>query len=209
MEKVHKVKLTASLPEDVALITKDAAENLRNALDHAVYACAAFLTGGNPDKAGFPFAKTAAGVKERLNSPRLDGNPPEIRPLLASFEPHQRGNALLWGLHQLRNSNTHRMLVSVGMASTTDGVMDANVITGSVRWGGSRWDMAKNECEFLRVKGAADFRFQVNIQIYGVFRDIVGFGGHEVVSTLIPIADEVERIVSAIEAETRRIIVHP
>lgn len=206
-EKVHKFRLTAKLPGKVSNIVKDIAGNLRDALDHAVYGCAVSLYGGEPSDTGFPFAKDAAGVDGELKGKRLRGNPPEIRSFLAAFNPYPGGNDLLWGLNQIRNPNTHRIIVPVGTAVVSNSSEMRNLQGGtSLKFGYSHWDPAKNEVEFLRASPDWTFQYKVQIAFDVTFEGTLLLSGKPLVPTLIAIADEVERVCGFIEAETARIL---
>jgi len=212
-QDVHKVRLTATLPGNIRPIIKDAAGNLRDALDHAVYACAVYLVGGEPDNTGFPFAGDAKGVEGELGSDRLRGNPLEIRPCLASFQPYPAGNGLICGLNRIRNPNTHRVLVPVGsVAAVPQSYVKFALWGGGLGGGGGggfrpggRWDAIKNEIELVRVGRGTQINIEVTVAFSVSFGDVKILAGREVIGTLLAIASEVERIVAAIEAETLRL----
>jgi len=204
-ENIHKFRLTTQIPGKIRTIAKDATSNLRDALDHAVYGAALLLGRVNPNNTGFPFARDAVGVRGELDCKRLSGNPPEIRPLLASFEPHEGGNELLFGLNSIRNPNTHRVLVPVMATSmATSGLINAT-INGGLKFGYSRWDATKNEVEFMRIGRDSHFECQINVASTITFGDIGILAGREVAGTLRQIAVEVEQTVLSIETEARRI----
>ena len=209
-QQVHKVRLTAKLPERVTAIVKDVTGNLRDALDHAVYACAVALSVDEPTSTGFPFARDAAGVTGELNGKRLSGNPPEIRAFLAAFEPHQTGNQLLWGLNRIRVPKTHRVLIPVliSAGSTSIGIGELRMAGGGAggQIGYSKWDPAKNEVEYMRLPYRSTFKYEMQTSFDVLFGEIEAVGGQPAIGTLNAIAGEVERVVSAIEAETTRII---
>ncbi|MER8453765.1 hypothetical protein NKG60_27960 [Mesorhizobium sp. M1428] len=207
-EEIHKLRLSAKLPAKISAVVKDATGNLRDALDHAVFASAVAISGNvNPSDTGFPFAKDANGVTGELHGKRLRGNPPEIRPFLASLNPHETGNALLWSLNKIRNPNTHRVIIPVGAATIAgDASMNGFHIIGGLRFGYSRWHPTTNEVEFLRVGIGSIVNYQVDITSHVAFGDIETLRGKEIIGTLLAMATEVERIVSGIKAETARIL---
>jgi hypothetical protein len=206
---VYKIQWTGIIPTTVQPIIKDVTSNIRDALDHAVYASAVFIRSGAPTYTGFPFARDAAGVQGELAGPRLRDNPPEIRPLLASFEPHESGNKLLCGLNRIRNPNTHRFLVPVGQVAqasrTTIAKMQIDGDASGLTAGYSKWNPTTNEVEFMRIPQGAEFNYKVYVTFHIVFGNVDMLRNHEVGGALNAIASEVERIVFAIEAETYRI----
>lgn len=208
-EQVHKVRLVAKLPRRAEAILKDAASNLRDALDHAVHCSALILDSSFPNCTGFPFATHPNGVAGELESDRLKGIHPEIRALLAGFEPYETGNKLLWGLNRIRVPTTHRMLIPMLIAP--DGVFIGpgtfRMVTDgtSPKIGYSKWNPAENEVEYMRLPGNATAEYEVNLTVRVVLDNIPALADQEVVSALYAIASEVDRIVSAIEAETHRV----
>lgn len=205
-ENVHKFRLTGQFPDKIEMILKDAVGALRDALDHAVYSATKVLSGGDPKRTGFPFARDAAGVNGQLNGRSLGGNAPELRPFLAALQPHEGGNALLWGLNSIRNPGTHRFVVPIGSAVMMGGL---TIRSGLIRGGSigySRWDTAKQEVEFMRLSPDSRVDYQVRPAFNVAFEGSHALSGQPAFGTLREIAAEVERVVLAIEAETARII---
>lgn len=208
-QEVHKIRLTAKIPGSLIAIVKDATSNLRDALDHAVYASAVRLAGGgDPDNTGFPFARDAAGVAGELNGRRLRGNPPEIRPYLASLEPHETGNPILWALNRARNPNTHRILVPVGAASTGTSMRIIEIeASGPSMIGMNKWLPATNEVEFMRLGSqGSKVEYEVQATFQVTFGEVDCLRGKEVLGALDAMASEVKRVVLGIKAETARIL---
>ncbi len=58
--------------------------------DHAIYAAAITLSGGTPEKTGFPFANDAAHLQGELGTWKFADVPGELHPLLMSFKPYLR-----------------------------------------------------------------------------------------------------------------------
>lgn len=206
-QNVYCVRIIGpDLPPKIANIVKDAAGNLRDALDHAVYGAAVAKSGGEPKNTGFPFAKDAAGVQGELGGKRLSGNPPEIHPILASFKPYEGGNDTLWALNQIRNPSTHRFIVPVGSAAMMGSLdIGSAMITGNSEIGYSRWDAAKKEVEYMRLGPGSTSQHQVNISVAVMFDGIKAVAGKPVIPTLNLMVAEVDRVISAIEGECRRL----
>ncbi|MCA0302820.1 MAG: hypothetical protein LCH95_10475 [Proteobacteria bacterium] len=194
------------LPPKVMNIVKDAAGNLRDALDHSVYAAAVAKGGGEPKHTKFPFAQNAAGVQGELHSRFCSDVPIEIHPLLTGFKPYEGGNDTLWALNQLRNPNTHRFIVPVGSAALVGNLgISTAAITGNSEIGYSRWSPTKKEIEYMRLGPGSTIQHQVSISLGVTFEGIKAIAGKAVIPTLDAMASEVERIVSDIEAECRRV----
>ncbi len=101
------------LPDSLATIAGDAAQNLRTALDY-IAAELARNNGGDPTKVYFPIAESADKYKAELNG-KTKGVSSEAIKVFDRIEPYDGGNGrLLWALHTLNNADKHRLLVSVG-----------------------------------------------------------------------------------------------
>jgi hypothetical protein len=205
-QSVYKVRLTAKLPGRLGPILKDATSNLRDALDHAVYAAAVCLGVPDPKATGFPFANDARHLEGELSTWKFEHVPKEIRPVLMSFKPYPAGNDLLVGLNRIRNPNTHRVIVPVGFATLGNQLTVSSGLIKGGMIGYSRWDATKNEIEFMRLSPGSHMHFSVTVSFDVTFGDVEFFKGKPLVGTLTDIAAEVGRIVGSIEAETVRIM---
>ena len=58
----------------------------------------------------------------------------------------------------------------------------------------------------MRVGRGSEMHYQINASFDVLFGDVEVFGGRQAVATLKALADEVERILGAIEAETAHIL---
>jgi hypothetical protein len=199
---VVKIKLTKQLPVNFALIASDAAVNLRSVLDHACYAVA--VASGNiaPKYAQFPFAGTAERFEDNLRGSK--DLPEQIRPIFRSFQPYKGGNGLLYALNQISNTNKHVTLVALGAAVIRQSgkfhaVGYMSVPTNPV------WDNAKNEIIVATIGHGTKFDYDVNFAFFVTFNEVEGISGQEAVRVLNALASEVERVLMAIEAESRRI----
>lgn len=207
-QDVYKIKITEPLPRVLSTIAKDAFSNIRDSLDHAVYASAVAIRGGSPRDTAFPFANDAIGVHDLLNT-KLTGVPPEIRTMLESFQPHKAGNQALWGLNRTRNTKTHRFLVPLAAASIGGGFhVDFAEISGASTFGYSRWDASRNEVEFMRMPQGAKFDCKVNIAFSVLLGDVEVFGGMPIIEILNLCAREAQAVIDTIEAEALRISRH-
>jgi hypothetical protein len=206
-QQVFKLRITAKLPSPIRLIFKDATSNLRDALDHAVYASAIALGVNNPKKTGFPFANDSVHLQSELGTWKFSDVPREIHPVLMSFNPYPTGNDLLVGLNRMRNPNTHRAIVPIAFADAGNAITASTAtIVGGGQLGYSLWDATKNEVEYMRLGIGSTFNGNVEFAFNVTFGDIDIVADKPVVSTLREIANEVDRIVLGLEAETTRLI---
>jgi len=130
------------------------------------------------------------------------------RALLVGFEPHAKGNQVLWGLNRLRVPNTHRILspVLLNAVGTSIGLGTLQMPGGGGQLGYSKWDKIKGEVEFMRLPHGSTYKYEVMVSYSVTFGNIDALNEKEIISTLLAMADEVERVVNDIEAETARII---
>jgi hypothetical protein len=206
LQQVYKIRLTAALPARLPAVLKDATSNLRDALDHAVYAAAVTLGVSEPTATGFPFANNEPHLYGELGTWKFTHVPQSIHPVLVSFKPYPGGNDLLVGLNRIRNPNTHRIIVPVGFATMGNEISIAHgTIGGNSQIGYSRWDAAKNEVEFMRLGQGSQMHYTVKASFDVTFGDLEFVGGKPVVATLRKIMAEVNRVVLALEAECARL----
>jgi hypothetical protein len=203
-EDIHKVRLTQPMPVAIPGIAVDALNNLRSALDQAGYAVAiAASTTGK--KAHFPFGKTLTEVQSRITGTSKH-IPKEIFDVMVAFQPYEGGNAPLWAVNELCNTNKHEDVVPALFAAGTGFVQDEASFGAviSYRWP-PQWDSAKQEMEICRISHGATVKYHLTIQPLIVFSKIKGIGRAPVVGLLTTMLREVDRVVVAIEAESRRI----
>jgi hypothetical protein len=101
------------LPDGLATIAGDAAQNLRTALDY-VAAELARANGADPRKVYFPISESAEKYKAELDG-KTKGISAEAVKVFDLIEPYGGGHGqMLWVLHTLNNADKHRLLVSVG-----------------------------------------------------------------------------------------------
>jgi hypothetical protein len=119
---VHKMRFVKQLPAGFSEMTGDIVDNLRAALDHAVYGVAiAAAPGTRPLNAYFPFSRDASKFEANLKG-RCADVPKEIYPLLRSYEPYKGGSDALWAINQVCVANKHTLIIPIGTACATVGL---------------------------------------------------------------------------------------
>ena len=203
INQLHKIKFTKSLPDEFAIITADAVDNLRSALDHAWHAIAVASSAIKPTgEAYFPFADNAAKFKKRLIGCKKF--PQDILALLRRFQPHKGGDDLLWALNRICAANKHRMLAPIGIAV---GGMHIRYMTfsgpGSIPM--PRWDRAKQEIIYAIVGPNGKIEYNIDITFDVAFDKVEAVGGQPAIAILNALASKVEDILKALEGAARKL----
>jgi hypothetical protein len=202
-EQLHKLKFTAPLPPTLKVCASDIANNLRSALDQAVW-CSVVDLGEQPDKKlHFPFGVSMESMENAIKG-RLQKVAPKVVTLIRSFQPYKGGDDLLWGLSKLSAANKHQMLVPV--AATTDAMLVNNMtISGPASIPVPVWDKQKNELVFARVGKGGILKYDVAFSFYLAFGDIEIVKDQPTIPTLHTLIGKTENILSAIEKETTQL----
>jgi hypothetical protein len=183
-------------------IVFDITNNLRSALDHAVFAGTFELTGRELDKTKFPFGDTEKDARDDAKR-RCRDVPSELVDFLLALKPHRSGNPLLYGLNKLRNTKSHRVLIPFAAQPTIAGMGEPTPGTSVAH----EWDPSTGRFKAsLHLApevegGAVIFNFRLELLIgTGALR------GEPALRLFNRMLGEVERVVSAIEAETARLL---
>ncbi|WP_370306191.1 hypothetical protein [Sinimarinibacterium flocculans] len=201
-QEVLKIKLVKPLPSSIRGHADDAFGNLRSSLDQVGYVVAR-ASGGRGKKCSFPFGDNETEARSRAtgNSNEL---PAEIFDLMISFQPYAGGDDLLWALNEICNTGKHRLVRPV--FAIVGGLSMQNVrLSGSVSIPGM-WDSSKNEVVIATIGEGGSFSaddLQVSPDV--VLDDIKVVGGQPVLGVFDALASKVERAITAVEAEGRRI----
>jgi hypothetical protein len=176
--------------------------NLRSALDTAGYDIAVASGVTSPKNSAFPFAGSIGQMANALG--RSKDLPPQIQSLFCGFQPYPGGDDLLWALNEMCNTDKHRMLIPMGQ-----GMVRASA---AVRGTGffsmpdpHVWDRTKNEMELITLGPGATFNYHFDFRLFVAFSEIKVVDGEEVLRTFYELGRSVQSILTAIEAESRRI----
>jgi hypothetical protein len=204
IQKVHKIKFTKTLPDALSDRAAEAADSLRSALDQACYTVCRAAMGGDPKNTHFPFADTAQGIDDALSKGRSKDIPQDIATLLRGFKPYKGGNDLLWGLNRMRIANQHKLLVPIAVAA---GGSEFVAVEGAGPYSlmFPNFDRLKNE-SILAITGTnSKLQYQIKVSFQVTFDEVDALSGKEAIGTLNALAGEIEGILAAIKAESRRI----
>jgi hypothetical protein len=197
-EQVYKVKLIKPMPVHLENIVADAFNNLRNALDQAVF-------GLGKKKGYFPIRDTEAEFERAMGELRKK-LPPEICKLVVKFKPYKTGNDHLWALNKISGTNKHGIIRPVGIYTG-----DVHVKSGWIGGpgggtvGNPGWDRDKNELVIARVRSGGEFHMNFHFTPHIALNDVEIVDGQPVEGVLSYLIGIVEGIVMAFEAEAKRI----
>ena len=107
------VRATKPVPSGISLTAKDILQNLRSPLDYAV--CAVVEQAGqDTSRVMFPFGKTKKALKDEIKRRKIHLIP-DLADIIWAVKPYQRGNKMLFALHDLNRHAKHRKLTAVAM----------------------------------------------------------------------------------------------
>lgn len=201
--KLFKVRFKRPIPDT----TYDAVQNLRDALDHAGYGIAVASGKTSPLHTNFPFAPDLAKFEQQVGG-RCKDLPDEIVSLFRSFRPYKGGNDLIWALNRVAVTNKHMLVNPMVAASQNLFINTLSIGGGTVPFGigePARWDSTKNEITVMRLPADAQVQANFGVSVFIAFGEIDVVSGEPVDVILHTFAGEVERVLVALEVETRRI----
>lgn len=201
--KLHKIKLTQTIPPAIENIAGDAITNLRSALDHACFAVATASGNSDPQNAYFPFARNAERLETAIKG-RCKDIPQEIYPFFRNLKPYDGGDELLWTLNLLCNADKHRVITPMGTGFFQPGINLKG--TGFFELPTPPiWDCAKQEMVLMTLGPGATYDGHLQFILFVAFDKIGPASGMAVRGLLWQILVHVGQIVADMEAETRRL----
>jgi hypothetical protein len=196
VHEIHKFKLVKPMPRSFAGRTRDIINNLRSALDQAMFALVGKFQ-------YFPIRNSEPEFNEAIDR-LLKKVPKEICDLISGFKPYKGGNDLIWTLNKLSNTNKHGTISPI--AVVTQGMSFTSVsIAGNTSFQVPYWDRAKNEMILARNRRGSKFNMDIHLVMFIAIYDVEFVDKEPVLDVLKAFVSIVESIVMAIEAESKRI----
>jgi hypothetical protein len=186
-----KLKLTHSIPKDIAHLVGDIIHNLRASLDYS--ACDLAEANGAADVSNvyFPFGKTKesfeASAKEKLR--KLSK---EAREHIRALNPYRGGNEALWLIHYLDLGDKHRRLTPIGMSGSTGAKID-HLTSGSIKFASPKWESLAKGMRVATIATGSQWTGEISANT------TVAFGEIESIA-FIPVEPLMDRLV--FECET-------
>jgi hypothetical protein len=206
-EYTLKVVFSEPIDKRVKMQTFNVCSYLRSALDHACYASAVAIKGGEPKHTKFLFADTELALVALTGDRSCKDMHPDIISFIQSQKPYEAGNKPIWALNKLRNKSTHRILVPTTANAAGFGIHNGS-ISGSLS-NISEWKPLRRELAFCKLSPESLFNMQITPTIIVNFEMALGFAGEPAHESLEKLVSEVECIVMGIKAETIRILANP
>jgi hypothetical protein len=206
--KRYKIKFTGSIPSRARYVANNILINLRHALDQALVASIETITRTKAGRVYFPIANSPADLKGRLRN-----IPEALHPILTSFEPYPRGsgyvggNDFLCAVTKVVGPNKHQITLSPSLDMGPGFGIDTLRETGKVFKMNLPpvWDMANGEMILATVADDCDLHYDFKVAFQIAFGDAGPMFRQPVIPVLHKFTAIVERIILALEAETRRI----
>jgi|SRR5271156_4101803 len=117
---IYYVVSVKPIPSHLTLIAGDVIQNLVSALDHLAYQLVLKDTKGvppKPKKIYFPIFESSTEYEARKCG-KIEGAGKDTFDAIDKIKPYKGGNDDLWILHRLNNIEKHRLLLTVGSATS-------------------------------------------------------------------------------------------
>ena len=206
-EMIQGCVLEERAPDELLKIAYHIINDLRNALDQAVHAASLTLGTRYPDKTNFPVVEDASGLLRRLQtSPVCKGVPPELYPVIMSFQPYWQeregddGDTIIRALMEAANPNKHRIPIRVGLDISTIAIRTMVGVTLQVR------KITEHKVEIFRVRPGEVPNVDMDIQATVTFDEGRWLKGKMASVVFKLMHDRAGHIIDRLEAETLRIL---
>ena len=194
----HSIKLIRLLPGKLADITKETAEILLVALDHAAFAASKAAGSQRLMAVRFPIGSSIADL-DKVMTEICKGMPPMIADLIRGLQPFKGGNDLIWGLGAIAANESRDLIVPVG--SVDSGLTFINNKTEPR----VRWDAKRREIQLGIFPIHGTFNPDIDVRFTAAFAEIETLAGRPVLPVLKAMTDEIERVIAVMERKTSRL----
>jgi hypothetical protein len=198
--EIHKMFPAAEIPKDFLKMVSRAAQDLKSALDYAVYAVA-LHEGTDDDRIMFPIGKTREAFEHQMKHLKIERTSADLANLIRSIHPHKGGNDLLFALHQINRGDKHRKLAIVGMVSrVAEWGLDAGVI-GEMRFAPpspTGWHFLKDGFTVLELLGVG-VKGKIGLAVNVTLSEIEGFEGEPIIAIFEKMTRAVEGFLLLVE----------
>ncbi len=196
-KKVHTIRFTGRPPEILESIATDAAYNLRAALDQCSYAATQLISPTKSNRTHFPFGD-AGKVGFNVKGLGCESVTPEILAVFREFEPYAGGNAPLFSLNCLCNTNKHRFIGTTDYYGGPDTVVHSEAALPI-------WDGEKQQIIFRHGTPESYSEAGVNFSMLIVFDGIAEVSGRPAIPILSGFCGVTHAIIDSAAMARRRL----
>jgi hypothetical protein len=208
-EELHKIRLSREFPEMLPCVLFDAINNLRAVLDQAAYASAVASNSASLKAVKFPFGPSKSDFLNNLAGGCKD-LPPEIRALFKECKAYKGGNDTLWAINEIANAKKHLALIPLVIGNSianfsVEAIHQKGIF--EIRNFGSDalgWDREKNELKLFIVPAGSQIDVYGRISFQIAIEGIETLTDQPAIAVLDAMANIVQSIMRATEAECRR-----
>lgn len=197
------VQIDGGIPNRIGMEVRSTVRDLRDALDHAVFASAASLLSYEPEKTKFPVAISEDEFKKHLYGRGCSDVHSKIKEVILDEKPFKDGNRTLWALNEIRNRNTHRVLTLTNLTSSGLGILDGRIKGRIISI--SDWRSTRNRLYFCRLPRESEFDMRILPSLAICLQSLFVPEDQPILEFLQNALKEVERIVDRISGETLQI----
>lgn len=202
-DAVHKIRFVGEVPGELRTTASDTLNNLRHALDHAIFASRKVLNPKASRKTYFPIGENESSFNGEVKR-KCDGVHQGIVEVVRSFRPFNGGDELLWGMCKIAGPNKHQILLGVDLAIEPIS-QHIQVAVGDGQYGGCIRCGDANEWEIARMAPDSIIKFEYRTITYITFAEGEIIKDQVVSRLLDEHINKVEQIVLKIEQQTAAI----
>lgn len=198
---IHKLrfkKMPLVLGRNISKVGAD----LRSALDHVGYDCAALSGNTRLKYTHFPFGASESHLDDVIRGKCKD-LPKDIVSHFRSFKPYRGGDDLLWAINEIANGIKHRGIKPLAYEIGPTRLRKFNT-GGSSRFAfAPKWSGGKYEIELAHTSLGANPTYEFELAFRVAFDDVPIVDGADVVTTLQHMSAKVTGIIDSTEAKVR------
>lgn len=201
------------IPHRIRGLANNIVKDLRDALDQATFAATLHITGsGRKRNAHFPFGSSPADFDRAISLNQCRDIPPELYPVLKSFEPYPTGDDYAGGnnylrlLGQISGPHKHRFTLAPAVDVATTQISNFYFSAGDDGMELMPGDGVTKNNEYVLIRGGrgSEGKFDLSLSAYVAFAD-AKMKGIPVGDFLRECCSTVGYIVQEIQAQSLRI----
>lgn len=199
----------APVPDELRKLASHALWDIKHALDHAMYAAAYAVLGRDPGDLHFLTGTSLNNLRSRLYGPKSK-YPPELRPLIESFEHYATGDSYSGGddgickLSKLANNSKHAVALATNPRSFV------RRLSGTGKVGGARmflqgFETSEDELTLGTFPYDPDAKFNLELAGFVSFSKVELFKDTPAGEVLEAYATLADSVIEQLEAEVATI----